>query len=48
MTSGERAEIREIIASESLYKIHTKFDEVAGRVGRAKTEPLVAISRYWL
>jgi len=34
---GQRAEIRERIASESLQKIRTKFYEVAGHVGRVKT-----------
>ena len=34
---GQRAEIRERIASESLQKILTKFCEVAGHVGRVKT-----------
>jgi len=34
---GQRAEIRERIASESLRKIRTKFCEVAGHVGRVKT-----------
>jgi len=34
---GEKAEIRERTASESLQKIRTKFYEVAGHVGRVKT-----------
>jgi len=34
----QRAEIRERIVSESLRKIRTKFYEVAGLVGRVKTE----------
>jgi len=34
---GQRAEIRERIASESLQKIRTKFYEVAGHVSRVKT-----------
>jgi len=34
---GQRAEIPERIASESLQKIRTKFYEVAGHVGRVKT-----------
>jgi len=34
---GQRVEIGERIASESLQKIHTKFYEVAGHVGRVKT-----------
>jgi len=34
---GQRAEISEIIASESLQEIRTKFYEVAGHVGRIKT-----------
>ena len=36
-SSGQRTEIRERIASESLQKIRTKFYEVAGHVGRVKT-----------
>ena len=35
--SGQRAELRERIASESLQKTHTTFYEVAGHVGRVKT-----------
>jgi len=34
---GQRAEIRERNASESLQKTRTKFYEVAGHVGRVKT-----------
>jgi len=34
---GQRAEIRERIASESLQKIRAKFYEVAGHVGRVQT-----------
>jgi len=34
---GQRAEIRERIASESSQKILTKFYEVAGHAGRVKT-----------
>jgi len=34
---GQRAEIRDRIASESLRKIRTKFYGVAGHVGRVKT-----------
>ena len=34
---GQRAEIREEIASESLQKIRIKFYDVAGHVGRVKT-----------
>ena len=34
---GQRAEILERIASESLQKIRMKFYEVAGHVGRVKT-----------
>jgi len=37
LTSGQRAEIRERIVSESLRKIRTKLYEVAGPVGRVKT-----------
>jgi len=33
---GQRAEMRERIASESLQKIRKKFYEVAGHVGRVK------------
>jgi len=34
---GQRAEIRERIASESLQKIHTKLYEVAGHACRVET-----------
>jgi len=34
---GQRAEIRERIASEALQKMRIKFYEVAGHVGRVKT-----------
>ena len=34
---GQRVEIHERIASESLQKIRTKFYEVAGHVGRVRT-----------
>jgi len=37
LTSGQRAEIRERVASQSLQKKRTKFYEVAGHVGRVKT-----------
>jgi len=37
LTPWQRAETRERIASESLQNDRTKFYEVAGHVGRAKT-----------
>jgi len=37
LTSGQRAEIRERVASQLLQKIRTKFYGVAGHVGKVKT-----------